>query len=674
MSTLSSARVPLETVDSIQSLIDAGYSALNYSAGISDCLRDDAIRERLSELPLKLYNEFLPLQDQRLDKGHVNTVVHFTLEVAKLLKLNPQQTDSAVIAAICHDIGWSTIENISEIFSNNMTRQQRGRLPGGDTHDADLASQEEKLLRVLHQDRAVELAGPWLQNHPDRAEILKTIGDHDTRKGQFSHVFSSFLDADWLWRVTLPVIDSGSAGKWERNNPQFACDLISTTPLNSVFLNPISQSIARLEAANTVLELQRRYNWPGLPESFKNSFAPELSYFATSLQQSLPMRVVQEDHYSEVLSAEFKRGTLAELPRQDLKLPEEYLQKLSDLFPDGISASFLNSWHQALHNSDMPLNFAAAHSYEEFPLDIDGEIYRGIKTIGIDHIARGEIINSKSQYQPIKSLDQYGLRLSGSCMLDFNIAQALDAGQQYSETATNALADFGEFILLVNKFPYNVTDTLLLPKNHDLLDQRAQYDKNSKVWTKHKESDTRGAIIDYRLLATVIALCDRLDLAAQRNHALDGMSVPLHDHFKLVANAHPTMSLTTDFLRTIELNDKESVSYRATNTPFDTLCLTSRNHNQLAHDGAKLLEILERADQIFTIVYAQGTLLITPRRMELYGNGNKEGWTGSTVGIHGIEDPQKSPVHLERVLRFTPRQGEFNWKSFLDRAEIKLYS
>lgn len=278
----------------IRELLASGYQPLDYASGPAECLTDQSIATRLSGLARDLYHQLMPLQDRRDDIGHVNSVIHFTLEVSRLLEFDSQKTEAAVIAAIGHDIGWSSIANVSQIFSDTITRQQQGRLPGGDKQDAARAREEELILRDRHQDEAVKILAPLISEHPDAQGILATIGDHDTRRGKFDSHFTAFLDGDWLWRVTQTVVDSGSAGVWDRRDAALCCNIIATTPEKSVFLNPVSTTIARLEAANTILSLQRRYGWKDLPEGFVASFADEINYFLQNRKLSLPPRPLSE--------------------------------------------------------------------------------------------------------------------------------------------------------------------------------------------------------------------------------------------------------------------------------------------------------------------------------------------------------------------------------------------
>jgi hypothetical protein len=60
------------------------YTPINYND--KDFFSRPATELRLASLPkaLELYNDFYDLQDKRRDPSHVNTVIHFTLEIAKL--------------------------------------------------------------------------------------------------------------------------------------------------------------------------------------------------------------------------------------------------------------------------------------------------------------------------------------------------------------------------------------------------------------------------------------------------------------------------------------------------------------------------------------------------------------------------------------------------------------
>jgi len=354
-----------------------------------------------------------------------------------------------------------------------------------------------------------------------------------------------------------------------------------------------------------------------------------------------------------------------------LDIDESHLSKVSELLPIEKYQLFLSHWHQALHNSGTPLDFADQHSYEKATVWIDQNPYLTVSMIGIDHEYRRKVIGNQIPYQSKFALDSYNRNFTASCPLDAGLLRALDAEDQHSGVKSNALSFIGDdFVWLVNKFPYNIGDAMILPINHDDLSSRADFSTEGRVWTKARSDQTRGAIISQEYLAAVVFICDNFHQTGHRNHALDGMSIPLHDHFKTQPEDSPGFAVS-DFLIRQDLTEYPGVQlYFPEGTPFATLGITGSDKLRLVQIGTDILEKMERADEIFTLIYHKGHLLITPRLKQKFGPGNPDGWTGSTVGAHGIEDPSKSPEHLRRVNEYVAKVGEFNWSEYLEHQEI----
>lgn len=645
---------------SAELLLATGYRPLSRAPS------NEEILSRLSETARQIYQTVLPFQDHRQDAGHANTVIHFTLELARLYQLDAAKTEAVAIAAICHDIGWSKMENIDQVFNDLISRQQKAKRDGSDSGLIATLRSEELELRIRHQDEAVKIASVLLENHPARDEICEVIGDHDTRQHPVAPHFKAFLDGDWLWRVTATSVSAGSAGSLAKTDCSSVADFIAHPATTLPFLLPTSQTIARLEAAHAMRVLQEANQWKTLPTNFMREFCNELLALDIFQSASLTPRTTAQTQWLRVVSGELKGGVLAQPPATSPELSEAYRDKLNQLFPLGMPVQFLNAWHQTLANSSMPIDFAGCYSYERHPFSVEGRTFTAVKISGINHEQRRETIAQTTQHVPRHPFDSYGYRFSPDCALEPNIIQALDALNQEPGVQTNALADFGDYIWMLNKFPWFVGDSLVMPKNHDDLSERALFSADqSKKWTKRQPEETRGAIVTPEYLATVIAICDRFDQAAQRNHALDGMSIPLHDHFKLMPAAHPALALLPEFTRRLDLEGDQVAAYRALNTPLDTLCIASLDHGRLAEVTAAILEQLERDDQIFTIVYTRGTIFITPRNASLYGNGNPEGHTGSAVGYHAIEDLTDGSVSMSRFLTYLARQGTFDWQKYV---------
>lgn len=352
------------------------------------------------------------------------------------------------------------------------------------------------------------------------------------------------------------------------------------------------------------------------------------------------------------------------------ELEDSHQVRIEEVYGDSVNQEFLDSWHRAIANSGTPLDFADGHDYSSSTIWFDGIPFSSVSMQGIDRDYRKKVIQGAAQHQPQKDLNSYGREFDEDCMLDKNIVQALDALPRDSIIETNALAIFDDkFAWIVNKFPYNIGGTLLLPIAHDDLTNRASFDKETTEWTKSSDSQTRGAIISNDFLSVVVATCDSYDQTAQRNHALDGMSIPLHDHFKLMPQANPSLKVIDNLIRQELVEGNEAIAYRPKNTPFDTLCICGSNKKKTVEIAQEVLAKLEKNDEIFTVVYHKGHFLITPRKKELFGNGNKDGWTGSTVGMHGVDDPEENPDHLRRIKKYVAPKASFEWGKYIGDLE-----
>lgn len=170
----------------------------------------------LNEQERKIWNACKPLQDKRDDIGHAEIVTYLTYQIAKASGLSRQDTEVAVIAAILHDVGWSKIDNISQVFQQIQTDRVS-------VNESIMRSVKERdrELRILHQKYSVEIASELLSDYPGtfevsdsittrKAHILSIIGDHDTRIDSSlpGPIGACMWDADMLWRVTSVGVDA----------------------------------------------------------------------------------------------------------------------------------------------------------------------------------------------------------------------------------------------------------------------------------------------------------------------------------------------------------------------------------------------------------------------------------------------------------------------------------
>ena len=153
----------------------------------------------LNDLERKIWNQCQSLQDQRHDKGHAETVTYLAYQLANIVGLSSEDREVVILSAILHDVGWSKIENISEVYQD-----LQADLRSSNQQIRSQASERNRELREQHQLFSVEIARTLLEDHTRLEEICQIIGDHDTRYSLISptKVAVCMLDADVLWGIT----------------------------------------------------------------------------------------------------------------------------------------------------------------------------------------------------------------------------------------------------------------------------------------------------------------------------------------------------------------------------------------------------------------------------------------------------------------------------------------
>lgn len=332
--------------------------------------------------------------------------------------------------------------------------------------------------------------------------------------------------------------------------------------------------------------------------------------------------------------------------------------------------TFMDAWHQGLVNARTPLTFADNHVYGVVDITIEGLTYPFTTITNVDHDARAVVIGGlKPPRQEALAAYPFKTHPQGACAcgLCTNLVEYLDAGVE-GKQRTGVLATFGnKYAWMVNRFPYNVGDSLVIDMNHDDMTHRVEpvIDAAGIKRLPIIEGKTREALLTEEYVLLTMHLCDKYQQAAQRNHAIDGKS-QAHDHFKLCPEVHPMHSA-----KAIIEKDKEYAGvvtiYSPVNTPFDTLALTSPNRKMLAAKLVALVNALERESEVYTLCYYQGHWLISPRFKEAMGDSvcGPRG-IGSNVGVHVVENLETVPKYLERVLAIIPTKNKFGWSRYTD--------
>lgn len=136
-----------------------------------------------------IWNAAFPFQDKRDDHGQGEVVTYFALE---LLRTIPAQREVVIPAAILHDTGFGRIDNPAKTHRDAVESGILGT----------------PAYRQVHQDKGVEVAKEILLSvgYPVecRQPICDIIADHDTRLKEPTLEGKVMMDADVLWRFTIP--------------------------------------------------------------------------------------------------------------------------------------------------------------------------------------------------------------------------------------------------------------------------------------------------------------------------------------------------------------------------------------------------------------------------------------------------------------------------------------
>lgn len=125
--------------------------------------------------------------------------------------------------------------------------------------------------------RVLERARQFLPDYPLLDDLCFAVGDHDTRLHLHHPRFRAFLDADWLWRVSLGVFYSESSGELDLSNPSLIYERVRSAIRPQDLTLPWAYNIARLEGANTMLHMKRIQGWDRLPEEFLRDYSDEIA-------------------------------------------------------------------------------------------------------------------------------------------------------------------------------------------------------------------------------------------------------------------------------------------------------------------------------------------------------------------------------------------------------------
>lgn len=305
--------------------------------------------------------------------------------------------------------------------------------------------------------------------------------------------------------------------------------------------------------------------------------------------------------------------------------------------------------------------------YRNERLDLNGKAYDVVYKISSNYFLKQSLASDQKIYVPLKVAEEYGLRLDlAGCFLCQTIAEWLDS--KIDDTMpNNTMYNSESCILTPNKYPLQLGHSLIIPLNHDKLESRViqRFDQKSSGVEDIKtiipeDGKTWGAIIEPEYISEVIRICDQFNFVGIRNHVMEGMSIIYHDHFHVLPEDLPSVSLIETVIGKKEATEYGKNIFRPQNTPFDTIFIEREGMDDFPWFICSVLKKMEANNQVFTLVYHKGRLFISPRSMPK----NESVRIGGGIPIHYFD--QEGETFLRLVNKHVPMKGEYNWSEFIE--------
>jgi hypothetical protein len=308
---------------------------------------------------------------------------------------------------------------------------------------------------------------------------------------------------------------------------------------------------------------------------------------------------------------------------------------------------FLSRWRKALEAYGTRGNFADGVKFEDLELRIHGDAHPFVVFTNDNYALRMELMQKQKPYVPEREL--YGMSLDVEhCLLCQNIAQAIEKGD-------NIIEELSNYLILPNRYPPFPGAWLLMPKNHDEMSRRTS-------GLAPEEGKTRAKIVTPDLLYALIEYCNRHEMAGLRNHPLDGMSIPGHEHFLGMPKSTAVFKLTEKVLGNKLQTEYDKNIFKPENTPFDTLVVSDEKPERIVETACPILERMERSNEVFTLIYLEPNLFIGSRNSERIGNQKlKKGMAGTPVHFVNYAGQE----YIKEVELTVPKRGEFRWERYI---------
>lgn len=321
---------------------------------------------------------------------------------------------------------------------------------------------------------------------------------------------------------------------------------------------------------------------------------------------------------------------------------------------------FLRKWSDCLESYGTTPEFVYPTSYRQLPIEFSSGIFGFVCVTSPNNALRRELMKTQERYIPKNSKYAHRTDIS-KCFLCQNVAQGIDHAEDPNYTGNNLIDRVNDFFIMPNRYPSLLGHSLLVPINHDLTECRVNpaYDPaTGNAMYPSEPGKTRGNLISDADLASAIEACDKHHLAGLRNHTLDAMSIPFHDHFHLMPMDLIPFSMAEKIAQEKAETDFGAQVYTLRHTPFSTLLVQAEKSDGIPEVAGPLLRRMELQNEVFTLVYHGGKLFVSPRNKEMVGDSRQS--IGSGVAVHYLDNDSAS--HLEKLRALVPLQGRYDWK------------
>lgn len=344
---------------------------------------------------------------------------------------------------------------------------------------------------------------------------------------------------------------------------------------------------------------------------------------------------------------------------------KEFLQNAGIYLDSNKWGDFLLKWASSLEAYGTPRDFVYSTTYKKTEIEFAGKRFPAVLITAKNNAKRRELMAQQKPYKPLHEAKEYGVRLSlDDCFLCENIVQGTDA-QQDSQIPSNVVYFVGMDNIVPNRYPSQFGHSLSVPVEHDDISTRVvpvPDPTNKTTIYMPEEGKTRGNLMTEEYLKAIITASDSLNLIAFRNHVLDGMSIPGHDHFHLFPEDLPPFSILADIIGEKERTDFGENIYKPQNTPLDTLLICQEERKNLVETATPILQRLELCNQVFTLNYHKGRLFISPRHQESVNDRRIQ--VGGGMALHYLDGSEESEF-IKKVEKYVPLKGQFDWDKFI---------